>query len=133
MSEWISTAERMPDDELMVIGYTPCDGYMFIGYHITSKFGDYDYSHWNIVTSMRSTKKMTKKVSHWMPLPSSPSKESKESAEDVEIIHCSDCRDFDDTGYDNPDPEMPELRMGYCRSWRRDTQACVFCSHGIRK
>ena len=72
-------------------------------------------------------------VTHWMPLPDSPGKESIEATGKIEIIHCGDCRDFDDTGYENPDPEMPELRMGYCRSWRRDTQACVFCSHRVRK
>lgn len=30
----------------------------------------------------------------------------------------------------DPNPEMPELRMGFCRIWRRDTQACRFCSMG---
>lgn len=72
MSEWVSADERLPEDEQLVIGYTPCDGYMFVGYHITSIHGDYDWSHWNIVTAMRSTKKVTKKVSHWRPLPEPP-------------------------------------------------------------
>ncbi len=46
------------------------------------------------------------------------------------IVRCSDCVWFDDEGYENHDPEMPELRMGFCKIWRRDTQACRFCSMG---
>lgn len=69
---WISVTERLPEDEKMVIGFTPCDGFMFVGYHVTSFYRDRDFSYWNIVTAMRSTKKMTKKVTHWMPLPEPP-------------------------------------------------------------
>lgn len=49
---------------------------------------------------------------------------------DLGIVRCNDCAWFDDEGYENYDPEMPELRMGFCRIWRRDTQACRFCSMG---
>ena len=50
--------------------------------------------------------------------------------DDLGIVRCSDCAWFDDEGYENYDPEMPELRMGFCKVWRRDTQACRFCSMG---
>ena len=50
--------------------------------------------------------------------------------EDLGIVRCNDCAWFDDEGYENYDPEMPELRMGFCKTWRRDTQACRFCSMG---
>lgn len=72
MSEWVDVNERLPEDELMVIGYTPCDGFMFVGFHRTWVHGDYDWSAWYIVTAMRSTKKMTKKVAYWRPLPEPP-------------------------------------------------------------
>lgn len=76
---WISVKDRLPENELMVIGYTPVDGYMFIGFHKTEVAFGYDWSSWYIITSMRSTKKITKKVTHWMPLPEPP-KEEKEWA-----------------------------------------------------
>jgi hypothetical protein len=69
---WISVKDRLPENELTVIGYTPVDGYMFIGFHKTEVAFGYDWSSWYIITSMRSTKKITKKVTHWMPLPEPP-------------------------------------------------------------
>lgn len=69
---WVSVKDRLPKNEEIVIGYTPCDGYMFIGFYRTSKFSTYEWSEWCIITSMRSTKKITKKVTHWMPLPPRP-------------------------------------------------------------
>jgi hypothetical protein len=65
---WISVEERLPENEQIVIGYTPCDGYMFVGYYREEK----NWKQWYIVTAMRSTKYMTKKVTHWMPLPEPP-------------------------------------------------------------
>lgn len=75
MGGWISVNDRLPPDGLMVIGYTPCDGYMFVGFYRESKIGNYNWSKWFIVTAMRSTQKMTKKVTHWMPLPDPPKKD----------------------------------------------------------
>ena len=74
--EWIPVTERLPKDREMVIGFTPCDGFMFVGYHVTSIYHDRDFSYWNIVTAMRSTRKMIKKVTHWMPLPEPPKEET---------------------------------------------------------
>lgn len=69
-TNWTSVEDEMPENEAIVIGYTPCDGYMFVGYHKTTKYG----SGWYIITAMRSWKKMTKKVTHWRPLPEPPVK-----------------------------------------------------------
>ena len=49
------------------------------------------------------------------------------------VPHCGDCLWFDEEGYENPDPELPELRTGFCLSWRRETQACGFCNRGTPK
>ncbi len=76
--KWIPVTERMPEDHAMVIGFTPRDGYMFVGFHVTSKHDGYDFSYWSLVTAMRSTQRMTKKVTHWMPLPEKPKGEEDE-------------------------------------------------------
>ena len=70
VQEWISVDERLPENDVMVIGYTPCDGFMFVGYYHEEP--KYDWKVWRIVTAMRSTKVMKKKVTHWMPLPQPP-------------------------------------------------------------
>lgn len=70
--EWISVNERLPKSQVMVLCYTPCDGYIFVGYYQKVDPNPYWKSYWNIITAMRSTKKMTKKVTHWMPLPEPP-------------------------------------------------------------
>ena len=70
VQEWISVDERLPKNNVMVIGYTPCDGFMFVGYYHEEK--KYDLKVWRIITAMRSTKVITKKVTHWMPLPHPP-------------------------------------------------------------
>lgn len=75
MSEWISVEDRLPRSEQIVIGYTPCDKFMFVGFHQESKSVNYDWSNWKIITALRSTKTMTKKVTHWMPLPEPPKEE----------------------------------------------------------
>ena len=70
VQEWISVDERLPENDVMVIGYTPCDGFMFVGYYHEEK--KYDWKAWRIITAMRSTKVITKKVTHWMPIPEPP-------------------------------------------------------------
>ena len=70
VQEWISVDERLPENDVMVIGYTPCDGFMFVGYYHEEK--KYDWKLWRIITAMRSTKVMKKKVTHWLPLPQPP-------------------------------------------------------------
>lgn len=70
VQEWISVDDRLPENDVMVIGYTPCDGFMFVGYyHEEPKC---DWKVWRIITAMRSTKVMKKKVTHWLPLPKPP-------------------------------------------------------------
>ena len=76
MNEWISVKDRLPDENLMVLGYTPCDGYMFVGFRETSIFGN---NEWYIITAMRSTKTMRKKVTHWMPLPELPTEDDQDA------------------------------------------------------
>ena len=70
MSEWISVKDRLPKNNRMVIGYTPVDGYMFVGFCTSGK----GWAQWNIITAMRSTKIVKKKVTHWIPLPEPPVK-----------------------------------------------------------
>ena len=70
VQEWISVEDRLPENDVMVIGFTPCDGFMFVGYyHEETK---YDWKAWMIITAMRCTKVMKKKVTHWLPLPQPP-------------------------------------------------------------
>ena len=71
---WIPVTERLPENDVMVIGYTPCDGFMFVGYYHEEP--KYDWKVWRIVTAMRSTKVMKKKVTHWLPLPEPPKEET---------------------------------------------------------
>jgi hypothetical protein len=49
------------------------------------------------------------------------------------VVLCDKCRWFDNRGYPNQDPEMPELRMGHCHILGRDVQACWFCATGERE
>lgn len=70
VQEWISVDDRLPENDVMVIGYTPCDGFMFVGYHHEEP--KYDWKVWRIITAMRSTKVMKKRVTHWLPLPQPP-------------------------------------------------------------
>jgi hypothetical protein len=67
---WISVKDKMPENEQLVLGYTPVDGYMFVGYHIGYHRTYGDFSDWYIITAMRSTRKVHKRVTHWRPLPS---------------------------------------------------------------
>ena len=70
VQEWISVDDRLPENDVMVIGYTPCDGFMFVGYYHEEP--KYDWKVWRIITAMRSTKVMKKRVTHWLPLPQPP-------------------------------------------------------------
>lgn len=72
LSSWISVNDRLPEYGELVLGYTPCDGYMFVGKCYTYKFGNETDTIWQIITAMRSTRTMKKKVTHWMPLPTAP-------------------------------------------------------------
>ena len=72
MSDWISVKDKLPDSKQIVLGYTPADGFMFVGFLERSKVPNYTWERWRIITAMRSTKKITKKVTHWMPLPEAP-------------------------------------------------------------
>ena len=72
LPKWIPVTERLPEDGELVLGYTPCDGYMFVGKCYTYKFRNETEIRWEIITAMRSTRTMRKKVTHWMPLPTAP-------------------------------------------------------------
>lgn len=53
--------------------------------------------------------------------------------EKPDIIHCAECCDFDTVGYEDQEPGLPELFVGYCRTWRADVQKLGYCYHGRRK
>ena len=79
MNEWISVDDRLPDDGQIVLGYTPRDGNIFVGYHKKDPANEHfryrekcHFKEWFLVTSMRSTQKVTKRVTHWMPFPTPP-------------------------------------------------------------
>lgn len=76
LPKWIPVTERLPEEGEIVLGYTPCDGYMFVGKCYTYKFGNETDVNWQIITAMRSTRTMKKKVTHWMPLPEPPKEET---------------------------------------------------------
>lgn len=63
---WIPTAKQMPPDEKIVIGYTPADSSMFIGYHCE------DWGRWICLGPMGAPRVVTKKVTHWMQCPDAP-------------------------------------------------------------
>lgn len=70
---WISVNEKLPEEgyEHKCLLYTPRDGVMCVGYY-DGKDNWNNRDRWMIVTAMRSTKTLTKKVTHWMPLPAPP-------------------------------------------------------------
>ena len=74
-SNWISVKDKLPNPELMCLLYTPCDGFMCIGFYAGNNNWQ-KRDKWKIITAMRSTQTLTKKVTHWMPLPNVP-KESE--------------------------------------------------------
>lgn len=76
MSSWISVKEQLPEDDQVILGYTPIDGNTFIGFYRKDPLNErrlgFKRKEWYLITSMRSTQKITKRVSHWMPLPDPP-------------------------------------------------------------
>lgn len=71
MIEWISMEDRLPPVDEMVIGYIPVDGRMFVGLYKTYKHSwmETPIGYWLILTAEGSTEQITKKVTHWIPLP----------------------------------------------------------------
>ena len=68
---WIPVEERLPEEGKRCLLYTPCDGIICVGYYAGKD--EWQHRHkWRLVTAMRSTQTLTKKVTHWMPLPPSP-------------------------------------------------------------
>lgn len=72
--KWISVKDRLPPDGKAVIGYTPVDGCMFVGFYKTYKYSwqDTAVGYWYILTARGSTKQITKRVTQWIPLPDPP-------------------------------------------------------------
>ena len=64
---WISIDERLPEDFETVLALCK-DGGMFVG-----RCARYTVSYkWEIWTAMKSTRTVSRKVTHWMPLPEAP-------------------------------------------------------------
>ena len=74
--QWIPVEERLPEEGKRCLLYTPCDGILYVGYYAGKDKWQHRHK-WRLVTAMRSTQTLTKKVTHWMPLPAVP-KEVKE-------------------------------------------------------
>ena len=73
---WIPVEEMLPEEGKRCLLYTPCDGIICVGYYAGKD--EWQHRHkWRLVTAMRSTQTLTKKVTHWMPLPSPPKEEKK--------------------------------------------------------
>lgn len=74
---WIPVEERLPEEGKRCLLYTPCDGILCVGYYDGKE--EWPHRHkWRLVTAMRSTQTLTKKVTHWMPLPPSPPAKGEE-------------------------------------------------------
>lgn len=71
--DWISVEDKLPEKMKKCLLYTPCDDYICVGFYDGNDNWQ-KRDKWKIVTAMRSTKTLTKKVSHWMPLPETPDK-----------------------------------------------------------
>ena len=62
--EWISVEDRLPEDFGTVLALCK-DGGMFVGRHTS-------WHRWEIWTAMKSTRVVSRTVTHWMSLPSPP-------------------------------------------------------------
>ena len=58
-------------------GTLPSDGILCVGYYAGKDERQHRHK-WRLVTAMRSTQTLTKKVTHWMPLPKAPKEEKKD-------------------------------------------------------
>lgn len=105
MSEWISVKDRLPIDNQVVLGYTPIDGYIFIGYYrkdpMNERYPRAKRKEWYIFTSMRSTQKVTKR--------NPPSIERRERT-------CYDCNLFLGGACDGFDEDIKEC-ADYSDCW----------------
>lgn len=70
-NKWISVEKELPREKRMCLIYTPCDGFMCVGFY-DGHDNWQNKDRWMIITALRSTRTLTKKVSHWMPLPEPP-------------------------------------------------------------
>ena len=78
---WISVEERLPEEGKRCLLYTPCDGILCVGYYAGKD--EWQHRHkWRLVTAMRSTQTLTKKVTYWMPLPAPPDRRPPEGEEE---------------------------------------------------
>lgn len=62
--EWISVDDMLPEDFKTVLALCK-DGGMFVGRRTS-------WRRWEIWTAMKSTRIVSRTVTHWMPLPSPP-------------------------------------------------------------
>lgn len=69
--EWFNAEERLPRERQMCLLYTPVDGYVCVGFYDWADSWN-GKKKWKLITAMRSTQTLTKKVTHWMPLPETP-------------------------------------------------------------
>ena len=73
---WIPVEERLPEEGKRCLLYTPCDRILCVGYYAGKDERQHRHK-WRLVTAMRSTQTLTKKVTHWLPLPKAPKEEKK--------------------------------------------------------
>ena len=79
-NEWVRVEERLPEEKEMCLLYTPRDGIMCVGFYAGND--NWEHKHkWKLVTAMRSSQTLTKKVTHWMPLPEPPDRRPPEGEE----------------------------------------------------
>lgn len=70
-NEWVNIKESLPKKREMCLLYTLCDGFVCVGFYDGSDNRNHRHK-WRLVTAMRSTQTLTKKVTHWMFLPEPP-------------------------------------------------------------